>query len=99
MGGKEEFTRRLDTYFNAEFPRETRDQLLFYTKLVGMCQISNEPCFLTPSLYAYVNQPYKTAEIVRRILREMYWAAGDGVPGNDDSGSMGAWYAFHTLGF
>ena len=99
MGGKEEFTRRLDTYFNAEFPRETRDQLLFYTKLVGMCQSSNEPCFLTPSLYAYVNQPYKTAEIVRRILREMYWAAGDGVPGNDDSGSMGAWYAFHTLGF
>lgn len=99
MGGRDEFVRRLDCYFNGSFPAGTRDQLLFYTKLVGMCQISNEPCFLAPSLYAYVNQPYKTADIVRRILRDMYWNAGDGVPGNDDSGSMGAWYAFHTLGF
>lgn len=99
MGGIDTFVKRLDAYFNESFPGATRNQLLFYTKLVGMCQISNEPCFLAPSLYAYVNQPYKTAEIVRRILRDMYWAAGDGVPGNDDSGSMGAWYAFHTLGF
>ena len=29
----------------------------------------------------------------------MYTSQRDGVPGNDDSGSMGAWYAFHTLGF
>jgi len=98
MGGEEEFTKRLDHYFNTPFPTKT-DELLFYTKLVGMCQISNEPCFLAPSLYAYINQPYKTAKIVRQILRDMYWAGGDGVPGNDDSGSMGAWYAFHTLGF
>ena len=98
MGGKEMFTKRLDTYFNTPFPVKT-DELLFYTKLVGMCQISNEPCFLAPSLYAYVNEPYKTAGIVRRILKDMYWDGGDGVPGNDDSGSMGAWYAFHTLGF
>ena len=99
MGGPDTFSRRLDTYFNSSFPEETMGQLLFYTKLVGMCQISNEPCFLAPSLYAYVGQPWKTASIVRRILREMYWDAGDGVPGNDDSGSMGAWYAFHALGF
>ena len=98
MGGKEEFTRRLDTYFHETFPG-ARDELLFYTKLYGMCQISNEPCFLAPSLYAYVGEPYKTAEIVRSILATMYSAASDGVPGNDDSGSMGAWYAFHTLGF
>ena len=46
-----------------------------------------------------MGEPYKTAEIVRSILATMYSAASDGVPGNDDSGSMGAWYAFHTLGF
>ena len=99
MGGREEFTKRLDTYFNGSFPAETRGELLFYTKLVGMCQISNEPCFLVPSLYAYVNEPWKTARIVRQIMRDMYTAERDGVPGNDDSGSMGAWYAFHALGF
>ncbi|MEN6456392.1 MAG: GH92 family glycosyl hydrolase [Prolixibacteraceae bacterium] len=98
MGGKEIFTKRLDTYFTRSFPGK-RGELLFYTKLVGMCQISNEPSFLTPSLYCYINQPWKTAKIVRQILSTQYNSTRSGVPGNDDSGSMGAWYAFHTLGF
>ncbi len=97
-GGKETFTKRLDTYFTRSFPGK-RDELLFYTKLVGMCQISNEPAFLTPSLYCYVNAPCKTAKIVRQILSSQYDSSRSGVPGNDDSGSMGAWYVFHSLGF
>ncbi len=98
MGGKETFINRLDTYFTKSFPGKL-GELLFYTKLVGMCQISNEPSFLNPSLYCYVNEPYKTAKIVRQILATQYTSGRDGVPGNDDSGSMGAWYAFHALGF
>ncbi len=98
MGGKESFTNRLDTYFTRSFPGK-REELLFYTRLVGMCQISNEPAFLTPSLYCYVNEPYKTAKIVRHILSSQYNSGRSGVPGNDDSGSMGAWYVFHSLGF
>lgn len=97
-GGREAFAKRLDTYFTRSFPGK-RDDLLFYTRLVGMCQISNEPSFLTPSLYCYVNQPWKTAKIVRQILATQYNSTRSGVPGNDDSGSMGAWYAFHALGF
>ena len=98
MGGEETFAKRLDAYFSEKFPGK-RDELIYYTKMMGLCQISNEPCFLIPSLYAYVDQPYKTAQIVRDILSSQYSSARDGVPGNDDSGSMGAWYAFHSLGF
>lgn len=98
MGGKESFSDRLDTYFTKSFPGK-RDDLLFYTKLVGMCQISNEPSFLTPSLYCYINEPYKTAKIVRQIMATQYNTTKKGLPGNDDSGSMGAWFAFHALGF
>jgi predicted alpha-1,2-mannosidase len=98
MGGENRFINRLDHYFSQPFPGK-REELLYWTKLIGMCQISNEPCFLTPSLYCYVNKPYKTAAVVRRIMREMYDTTRKGVPGNDDSGSMGAWYAFHALGF
>jgi len=98
MGGKETFVKRLDNYFTRSFPGKP-GELLFYTKLVGMCQISNEPSFLNPSLYCYVNEQYKTAKIVRQILATQYSSGRDGVPGNDDSGSMGAWYAFHALGF
>ncbi|WP_194768596.1 GH92 family glycosyl hydrolase [Tamlana sp. I1] len=99
MGGKPTFTKRLDTYFKEPFPANEHHELQMYTKLVGMSQISNEPSFLVPSLYCYVNEPYKTAKIVRHILKTQYSASKTGLPGNDDSGSMGAWYAFHSLGF
>lgn len=90
-GGKEQFTRRLDTYFT----HERWDQRWF----MGLFQISNEPGFLTPTLYNYVGRPDRTAEIVRQTLRERYNSTKEGIPGNDDSGSMSAWYVFHSLGF
>lgn len=98
-GGKELFERRLDTYFSEHFPDATRGELLYYTKLIGLCQISNEPSFLIPSLYNYIGKQDKGVKIIRKILDEMFLSTSDGVPGNDDSGSMAAWYAFHALGF
>lgn len=90
-GGPENFIKRLDTYFT----HEKWDQRWF----MGMFQISNEPGFLTPVLYNYAGRPDRTAEIVRKTLRERYSTGKDGIPGNDDSGSMSSWYVFHSLGF
>ena len=90
-GGKEQFTRRLDTYFS----HEKWDQRWY----MGLFQISNEPGFLTPTLYNYVGRPDKTAEVVRKTLKERYNTTKEGIPGNDDSGSMSSWYVFHALGF
>ena len=36
---------------------------------------------------------------MRNILENRYKTTRDGIPGNDDSGSMSAWYIFHSLGF
>ena len=90
-GGQERFTQRLDTFFT----HNNGDQRW----LIGMYQIANEPGFLAPSLYNYVNRQDKTARLVRYILAERYKTTRDGIPGNDDSGSMSAWYVFHSLGF
>ena len=46
-----------------------------------------------------MNRPDKAAEIVRRVLKERYNTTATGLPGNDDSGSMSAWYIFHSMGF
>ena len=46
----------------------------------------------------YVGEPYKTARIVRQILATQYSSASDGVPGNDDSGSMGLGMRFTASG-
>lgn len=90
-GGEEKFVQRLDTFFT----HKEWDQNYY----VGLFQISNEPGFLAPALYNYVNRQEKTADIVRYILKNRYKITRDGIPGNDDSGSMSAWYIFQSLGF
>ena len=91
-GGKDEFTKRLDTYFT--HVQDGFDQ----NNYIGLFQVENEPGFLVPTLYNYVNRPDKTAEIVRKVLSKKYNTSPTGLPGNDDSGSMSAWYAFHAMG-
>ena len=90
-GGENQFVQRLDTFFT----HKMWDQNYH----VGLFQISNEPGFLIPALYNYVNRQDKTVDIVRYILKNRYKATRDGIPGNDDSGSMSAWYIFQSLGF
>ena len=90
-GGKEKFINRLDTYFT----HERWDQRWF----MGLFQISNEPGFLVPTFYNYAGRPDKTAEVVRKTLQTRYNTTREGIPGNDDSGSMSSWYIFHALGF
>ena len=52
--GKEAFLKRLDTYFT--HVQDGFDQ----NSYMGLFQISNEPAFLVPSLYNYVNRPDKS---------------------------------------
>ena len=62
-------------------------------------QMWNEPGFLSPNLYNYIGEQPKTAKLVRGLLADQYKTTPDGCPGNDDSGSMAAWYCFHAMGF
>lgn len=82
-GGKQAFISRLDTFFAKK----------------NYFNINNEPGFLTPVLYNYAGAPYKTAQIIQRLLRTHFKATPDGLPGNDDAGSMSVWFIFHALGF
>lgn len=58
----------------------------------------NEPSFGIPWAYNWVGKPYKTQQVVRRVLTEQYSGKPDGLPGNDDLGSMGSWYVFASIG-
>lgn len=69
----------------------------FFNK--GYYDIGNEPSFLAPVLYLYAGRHDKTAEKISSLLRKHYKSSPDGLPGNDDAGSMSAWFAFHAMGF
>jgi predicted alpha-1,2-mannosidase len=61
--------------------------------------VGNEPSFFTPCLYTYAGKQHKTNSTIRNILEEYYTAEHDGIPGNDDAGSMSAWAVFNLMGF
>jgi putative alpha-1,2-mannosidase len=48
-----------------------------------------------------MGQPWKTQQLVRRILRDMYGSDRDGLayPGMDDQGSTSSWYVMSAMGF
>ncbi|TQK50767.1 putative alpha-1,2-mannosidase [Streptomyces sp. SLBN-118] len=58
---------------------------------------NNEPDLLAPYMYLYTGQPYKTATVTRAAFT-LFTNAPDGVTGNDDLGTMSAWYVFSSLG-
>ena len=60
--------------------------------------VGNEPSFLTPCLYHWIGRPDLTSDRVRQIIEANYTDQPDGLPGNDDSGAMSSWLAFHMLG-
>lgn len=99
FGGRESFTNKLDTFFNMPYAPKgiARD----VTGMVGLYCQGNEPDIHAPYFYDWAGQPWKTQEIVRRILNQMYGSDKYGLayPGNDDQGALSSWYVLSAMGF
>ncbi|KAJ7835908.1 alpha-1,2-mannosidase, putative subfamily [Mycena olivaceomarginata] len=65
----------------------------------GFHDMGDEPGFLPTYLYNYVGQPVKTVDRVDATLAQYYNTSFNGLPGNDDSGAMGAYAVWTHLGF
>ncbi|MDR2847857.1 MAG: GH92 family glycosyl hydrolase [Bacteroidales bacterium] len=98
MGGKEVAAQLFDSLFYTSSAMTGRDQADI-SGLMGQYAHGNEPSHHAGYIYSYVGQPWKTQEVVRKIMREFYQPAPDGICGNDDCGQMGAWYVISALGF
>jgi alpha-1,2-mannosidase, putative len=59
----------------------------------------NEPAFHIPYLFNFTKQSYLTQKWARAIMQSNYSPSPDGLPGNDDLGSMSSWYVFSAMGF
>lgn len=64
----------------------------------GYFNVNNEPSFLTPCLYHWLGKPDLTSRRVAEIIAANYDDSPAGLPGNDDSGAMSSWLAFHMVG-
>lgn len=101
IGGKQKFAARLDELFTMHLPdaffADTED--ITREGIIGGYVHGNEPAHHVAYLYNWTNEPWKTQERVRMILKKQYKNSPDGLGGNDDCGQMSAWYIFSSLGF
>lgn len=98
FGGEKEFVTKLDSLFivTGDLGKDASPDI---SGLIGQYAHGNEPSHHIAYLYTYAGQPWKTAKLLRRIYREMYRNAPDGLCGNEDVGAMSAWYILSTIGF
>ncbi|WP_107823765.1 GH92 family glycosyl hydrolase [Mangrovibacterium marinum] len=68
---------------------------LFDKKLYN---VANEPSFLSPNLYHWIGRADLSNERIHQIIDENFNSSRSGIPGNDDSGAMSSWLAFHLIG-
>ncbi|MEV6630980.1 GH92 family glycosyl hydrolase [Actinoplanes sp. NPDC051470] len=105
MGGRKKTEKRLDDFF-------VYDKLLtdpagtarndwiaapydYYEK--PTYNPNNEPDLLAPYMYHWAGAPAKAATVVRAAMT-LFTTGPDGMTGNDDLGTMSAWYVFSSLG-
>lgn len=98
MGGDEVFTAKLDEFFKAEGDMGEQASMDI-SGLIGMYAHGNEPSHHIAYMYAYAGEQWKTAAIVRKIMKEFYTDRPDGIIGNEDCGQMSAWYVLSAIGF
>jgi predicted alpha-1,2-mannosidase len=86
-----------------ELIRKSGDEAAFKNRLdtffdTKLYNVANEPSFLTPCLYHWIGKPYLSSDRIRTIIKENFNTSHEGLPGNDDSGAMSSWLAFHMMG-
>lgn len=83
MGGKKAFIDKLQSVFDD-----------------GNYDPANEPDIAYPYLFSYFKgEEWRTQKEVHDALKAGYHNAPNGVPGNEDTGTMSAWAIFSMLGF
>ena len=83
MGGSKAFVNKLQMVFDK-----------------GYYDPANEPDIAYPHLFSYFKgEEWRTQKEIKRLLNTYFKNAPDGIPGNDDTGTMSAWAVFNMIGF
>ncbi|XHR27310.1 MAG: GH92 family glycosyl hydrolase [Chthoniobacteraceae bacterium] len=93
MGGASVFEERLDSFLSGV-------SVFSWKKSQGIhYDPTNEPDIHVPFLYNYIKRPWKTQRAVAHIADDHYAETPGGLSGgNDDLGTMSAWYVLSQLG-
>ncbi len=82
MGGNKAFTNQLQKVFDD-----------------NQFDMANEPDIAYPFLFNYVKgEEWRSQKLVSELVEKYFTNAPDGIPGNDDTGTMSAWVVYAMMG-
>ena len=106
MGGKEAFSNYLlktcqdaPLFETTGYGYEIHEMSEMATTHFGQLAISNQPSFHIPYLFRYSDYPDYTALLIKTLRQKAFRAGWDAYPGDEDNGSLSAWYVWSALGF
>jgi predicted alpha-1,2-mannosidase len=97
MGGYDVALQRLDEFFAAPATVQDKGSFFGVYYIGNQFTPSNETDLWVPWYYDWLGQPWKTQREVRQAM-SVYNSRPDGMPGNDDTGTMSAFYVLAALG-
>lgn len=105
MGGKEAFSnyllkacQSLPLFETTGYGYEIHEMSEMATAPFGQLAISNQPSFHIPYLFRYSNYPQYTSLLIKTLRQKAFRAGWDAYPGDEDNGSLSAWYVWSALG-
>jgi len=82
MGGEDVYSKQLQKVFDS-----------------GQFDMANEPDIGYPYLFNYVtDQEWRTQKTISKLIKKYFKNTPDGLPGNDDTGTMSAWLIYSMMG-
>ncbi|MFV5698496.1 GH92 family glycosyl hydrolase [Flavobacterium sp. ZT3R17] len=82
MGGEKAFSNQLQKVFD-----------------IKQFDMANEPDIAYPYLFNYIKgDEWKSQELVKKLVKEYFQNKPNGLPGNDDTGTMSAWLVYSMMG-
>jgi predicted alpha-1,2-mannosidase len=88
LGGRAATVAKLDAYLSSLNEGQT----------LPFAWMGNQPSFGDDWVYLWAGAPYREQLITRELLTALYTPAPDGIPGNDDLGSMSAMWVWEAMG-
>lgn len=98
FGGKDSFANKLNELFTTDSTLTGEEISGDITGLIGQYAHGNEPSHHIAYLFNWVEQPWRTQEIVQKIMTDFYKATPGGIIGNEDCGQMSAWFILSSMG-
>lgn len=104
-GGDQAFANRLETLINqvptydvTGYGYEIHEMAEMAVLDFGQLALSNQPSFHLPYLYIYAGYPHLSQMLIKHLVTACFTTGFKGFIGDEDNGSMSAWYVLSSLG-